>query len=78
MDAMHINTGRRIIDREEFSLTFLTAAGELRHIDRAVTLRYDYDTGTRNIKVLFDDRPPQIRRIRDVLIVAVNDIEVYI
>lgn len=78
MDAIHINTARKILDNLEFSVTFLTQKGEIRHVRRAVSLKYDYLTGTRNIKCLFDDRPPQIRRLRDVFIIAVNDIEVYI
>lgn len=78
MDAIHISTARRIMEENEFSVSFLTAAGEIRHIDRAVSLRYDYLSGTRNIKCLFDDRPPNIRRIRDVFIYEINDIEVYI
>ncbi len=78
MDAMHLNTARKIIDRSEFSVTFLTLKGEIRHVQRAVSLKYDYLNGTRNIKCLFDDRPPQIRKIRDIFIIEINDIEVYI
>ena len=38
MDAIHISTARRIMEENEFSVSFLTAAGEIRHIDRAVSL----------------------------------------
>lgn len=78
MNAMHLNTARKIMQNSEFSISFLTQSGEQRHFRRAVSLKYDFRTGTRNIKCLFDDKPPQVRRIRDVFIFMVNDIEVFI
>lgn len=78
MDAISINTARKIIDSSEFSITFLTSAGEIRHVDRAVSLKYDYLSGTRNIKCLFDDRRPQLRKIRDAFILEVNDLDVFL
>ncbi len=78
MNEIHINTARKIMQRSEFSISFLTQKGEQRHISRAVSLKYDFPTGTRTIKCLYPDKPPQVRRIRDVLFFAVNDLEVFI
>lgn len=76
MTDIHLNNARKLLDRPEpFSIDFLTADGACRHVDKAVSLRYDFETGTRRIKCLASG---QIRRIRDVLIMAVNDIEVFI
>ena len=78
MNSIHISTARKIMQSGEFSISFLTQKGEQRHIQRAVSLRYDFHTGTRTIKCIYDDRPPQIRRIRDIFIYELNDIEVYL
>lgn len=78
MTDIHLSTARKIMQHGEFSLSWVTQSGELRHADRAVSLKYDFKTGTRTIKIIFDDKPPQIKRIRDVLITHINDIEVYV
>lgn len=78
MTEIHLSTARKIMQRGEFSISWLTQSGEKRHADRAVSLKYDMYTGTRSIKCQYDDKPPKIRRIRDVLITHINDIEVYV
>ena len=78
MTDIHLSTARKIMQHGEFSLSWLTQSGEQRHADRAVSLKYDFATGTRTIKILFDDQPPKIKRIRDVLIIGINDVEVYV
>ncbi|MBD5386652.1 hypothetical protein HDR70_02035 [bacterium] len=76
MDSIHISQARKIMQSNRpFSLSFLTAQGECRHIDKAISLKPDYDTGTRTIKCWPSN---QIRRIRDCLITQINDIDVYI
>lgn len=75
MESIHITTARKMMEKGEFSLDFLTAKGECRHIDKAVSLKWDFRTGTRTIKCIPSN---QIRRIRDTLITAINDITVYI
>ena len=75
MNSMHINTARKIMDRAEFSIRFLTEKAEFRYIERAVSLKYNFRNGTRTIKAIPSG---QIRRIRDALIYQLNDIEVFI
>lgn len=76
MDSIHISQARRIMQSPRaFSLRFLTADGRCRFIDSAVSLKWDFGTGTRIIKCFPSN---QIRRIRDVLITQINDIDVYI
>ncbi|MBD5273424.1 MAG: hypothetical protein HDS36_00960 [Bacteroides sp.] len=76
MNSIHLSQARRIMQSpREFSLRFLTAKGEIRDIPRAISLKWDFDTGTRTIKCFPSN---QIRRIRDCLILAINDIEIYI
>lgn len=72
---INISVARKILDKGEFSLDFLTEAGECRHVSRAVSLKYNFKNGTRIIKCIPSN---QIRRVRDMLIVAVNDEEVYL
>lgn len=64
-----------MLDKGAVSLTFLTADGRTIHLEQCVSLKWDSTTGTRTIKAIPSN---QIRRIRDVLIIAINDIEVYI
>ena len=76
MDAIHISQARKIMQSNRpFSLRFLTALGECRFVKSAVSLKPDFITGTRIIKCFPSN---QIRRIRDVLILQINDIDVYI
>ncbi|MCD8388210.1 MAG: hypothetical protein LUD17_15230 [Bacteroidales bacterium] len=44
-------------------------------LDRAVSLRYDYYGGWRNVKLLASG---QIRRVRDCCIFRINDMEVFL
>jgi hypothetical protein len=65
-----------MLDRgQPVSLDVVKKDGSVMHLNNCVSLRYDYNNGTRNVK-LMDSR--QIRLIRDNLIIAINDIEVYI
>lgn len=51
------------------------ANGEIMHLKNCVSLRYDFYSGTRNIKLL---NSGQIRKIRDICIFSVNDCIVFI
>ena len=83
---IHISTAVRMLESPEpVSLTVITANAEIRHFNRCVGLKRQHYAGTRNIKILPDDPsapippgPPDIRKIRDSLIIAVNGLEVFI
>lgn len=76
MNSVHISEARCMLDRgQPVSLDVVKKDGSVMHLNNCVSLRYDYNNGTRNVK-LMDSR--QIRLIRDNLIIAINDIEVYI
>ncbi len=49
--------------------------GSVLRLDRAVSLRYDYYGGWRNVKLLASG---QIRRVRDCCIFRINDMEVFL
>ena len=76
MAAIHISQARRMLDRgTPVSLTVLKKNGSLMHADEVISLRYDYYKGTRRIKFL---RSGQIRSIRDVCILRLNEYEVFL
>ena len=76
MTDIHISQARSIMRMNmPFSVDFLTADARCIHIHQAVSLKWDPDTGTRTIKNI---KSGQIRRIRDVLILRINDIEIYV
>lgn len=76
MQSLHISEARKLLDRgEPVSLDVVKKDGSIMQLKNCVSLRYDYRQGTRNVKLL-DSR--QIRQIRDNLIIAINNIEVYI
>ena len=66
-----------ILERSS-ALSALSAAkknanGEILHLQNCISLRYNFATGTRNIKLL---NSGQIRRIREVCIFSINGYEV--
>lgn len=66
---------------EPVSLSVITASGEIRTFEKCVGLKRQHYAGTRNIKILTDSPrqgPPDIRKIRDSLIIAVNGLEVFL
>ncbi len=75
--ARHITQARAMMDRgQPVSLTVVRLKdGSLIHYEDAVSLRYDYYKGTRNIKLL---KSHQIRMVHDALIIGINDFEVYL
>ena len=76
MQSIHISQARRILDKgKPVNLRVVTSKGTVMEADNVVSLRYDYYGGTRTIKWLASG---QIRTIRDVCIIGLNDFEVYL
>lgn len=77
--TIHINEARKILDRgDPVTMTITKKDGSLLRITRdnpVVSLSYDVYTGLRTVKFL---RSGQKRTIRDCLILAVNDFEVFL
>ncbi len=57
------------------TLALWKSDGSVLRLDRAVSLRYDYYGGWRNVKLLASG---QIRRVRDCCIFRINDMEVFL
>ena len=77
--TIHINEARKILDRgDPVTMTISKKDGTLLQITRdnpVVSLSYDVYTGLRTVKFL---RSGQKRTIRDCLVLAVNDFEVFL
>lgn len=76
MKSIHISQARKILDRgKPVSLRVVTSKGTVLEAENVVSLRYDFYGGTRSIKWLASG---QIRTIRDVCIIGIDDFEVFI
>lgn len=76
MHSIHINTVREMLQHPEpVDLLIVTAKGEVQHYAKCVSLRYNFHAGTRTIKLLTSG---QIRQVRDVCILQINDMEVFL
>lgn len=76
MQSIHISQARKILDKgRPVNLRVVTSKGEIMEADNVVCLRYDYYGGTRTIKWLSSG---QIRTIRDVCIIGLDDFEVFL
>lgn len=74
--AVHITTARRMMGNgQRVTLGVWKANGERLELPDCVSLRFDTDTGTRNVKLIGSG---QIRKIRDCCIYRINDLEVYL
>ncbi len=77
--TIHINDARKILDRgDPVTMTVVRKDGSLLEITRdnpVVSLSYDVYTGLRNIKFI---RSGAKRTIRDCLIIAINDFDVFL
>lgn len=74
--AIHITTARKILEgHDPVDLDVWKADGSILHLKDCVSLRYDMHGGWRNVKVLTSG---QMRRIRDVCIFRINDMDVYL
>lgn len=76
MNAIHINTMREMLAHPEpVDISLFTSKGEVQHYKNCISLRYDFRTGTRRIKLLSSG---QIRQVRDVCIFQINGMEVFL
>lgn len=74
--AIHITTARNIIDSgDPVDIKVWAKDGRVLHMHGCVGLRYNFRSGTRQIKILASR---QIRTIRDVCIFEVNGMTVYL
>lgn len=75
-DAVHITTARAMLDRgEPVKLRYVKRNGSVIVMEQTVSLRYDFYKGTRTVKLL---RSGEKRTIRDVCIIGINDMEVFL
>ena len=74
--SIHISEARTILNSHRpVSFSAWTSRGEILEARQAVSLRYDYRTGTRNVKLLPSGEK---RTIRECLIFKINDLDVYL
>ena len=72
--TIDLKTARRMLNRgEPLDILVWKANGEILRLQNCISLRYNFATGTRNIKLL---NSGQIRRIREVCIFSINGYEV--
>ncbi len=75
-NAIHISQARKMLDcGQPVSLTYVKKNGSIMSADNVVSLRYDFYTGMRTIKLL---RNGAKRSIHDVCIIGINDFEVFL
>ncbi len=76
MNSLHISQARKILDRgKPVDLRVVTSNGSILEAQNVVSLRYDFYGGTRTIKWLSSG---EIRTIRAVCIIGLDDFEVYL
>lgn len=75
-NAIHISTARKMLDSgQPVTLTYVKKNGQIMAPQNVVSLRYDFYTGMRTIKLLHNG---QKRSIHDVCIIGINDLEVFL
>ena len=60
--------------KEPVTVSYVTRKGELETLVNAIPLRADFYSGTRNFKL----QNGEIRKVRDNLIIALNNYEVFL
>lgn len=74
--AVHITTARKMIDSgDPVDLKVWAKDGRVLHLQNCVGLRYNFRSGTRQVKLLTSR---QIRTIRDVLMFEINGLAIYL
>lgn len=72
---IHLSVARNILNSgKPVSISVWKADGSILHAESAVSMRYDFRAGTRNLKILSSGA---VRRIRDVNIFLINGEEVF-
>lgn len=75
-DSIHISTARKMLDSgQPVTLTYVKKNGQIMKVENVVSLRYDFYTGIRTIKLLHNG---QKRSVHDVCIIGINDFEVFL
>ena len=80
MNSIHLSTAQAMMQRPDpLDLVVWRSsgknAGELIRYDNCISLHYDYYEGTRTVKLLASN---QIRKVRDVCILSINGLEVFL
>ena len=80
MNAIHISTAQAMMSRPDpvdldVWRSSGKSAGEILHYENCISVHYDYYEGTRTIKLL---KSNQIRKVRDVCILKINGMEVFL
>ena len=74
--AVHITTARKMIDSgDPVDLKVWAKDGRVLHLQNCIGLRYNFRSGTRQVKLLTSH---QIRTIRDVLMFEINGLTIYL
>lgn len=74
--SIHISTARKILNSgDPVDICVWKSDGSILLLENVVSLRYDFNGGWRNVKLLSSG---ECRRIRDVCIFKVNGLEVYL
>ena len=74
--AVHITTARKMIDSgNPVDLKVWAKDGRVLHLQNCIGLRYNFRSGTRQVKLLTSR---QIRTIRDVLMFEINGLTIYL
>ncbi len=76
MRSIHLTTARTMLNSgDPVDLSVWKSDGSILELRNVISLRYDFYGGWRNVKLLTSG---QMRRIRDVCIFKVNDLEVFL
>lgn len=74
--AIHISTARTMLNSgDPVDLDVWKSDGSILHLRNGISLRYNFYGGWRNVKILSSG---ECRRVRDVCIFRVNDLEVFL
>lgn len=74
--AIHISAARKMLDTgQPVTLTYVKKNGQIMRVNNVVSLRYDFYTGMRTIKLLHNGRKISIH---DVCIIGIDDFEVFL
>ena len=75
-NAIHISTMRKMLQSPDpVDLGVWTRTGEIQYWHNVVSLKYDHYRGVRNVKFLDSG---QIRKVRDVCIFSINNLNVFL
>ena len=74
--SIHISTARQMLNSgDPVDICCWRADRSILRLSNAISLRYDYYGGWRNVKLL---KSGEVRKIRDVCIFSVNGLEIFL